>query len=224
MIKLIARKDLRGKVLLEFSDNFSITLSKSDPRCYDYDCGEEHSRSALESLKHDLELLAADRKLADKLARGPKSIGQARSALKQKGFSQTVIDEIIERFVKAGYLDDRRFAQETINYLLQNNPAGRAYLRSVLLKKLVNSDLAEEVISECFAEVDEAALAEQLLRKKWWRLRELTLETARQKAYTQLARKSISYAACKQAFDRLAADETGFLPEDSGVIEAEFET
>jgi regulatory protein len=208
MITLVAKKASRGKVSFEFSNQLTITLAKSDPRCYDYQSGVEYSQTAIESLKHELETLAAERKLSDSLARGPKSIGQARRALAQKGFSSGVVDEIITRFIRAGFLDDRVFARQTVNYLIENNPAGRAYLRSVLLKKLLSSELAEEVVNECFADVDESELAERILRKSWWRLRELPLETARQKAYTQLARKSIGYDPCRTAFDKLTAEES----------------
>ncbi len=214
MVTLIAKKQSRGKITFEFSGQLTITLAKSDPRCYDYQSGAEYSKAAIEALKHDLEILAAERKLSDSLARGPKSVGLARRALKQKGFSAEIIDEIIERFIRAGFLDDRLFASQTVKYLLESNPAGSAFMRSVLVKKLVSSDLAEEIVGECFADVDESDLAEKLLRKSWWRLRELPLETARQKAYTQLARKSIGYDSCRRAFDKLAADESELFAEN----------
>ncbi len=210
MVTLIAKKKSRGRVTFEFSDELTLVLSSSDPRCYDYQCGSEYEKQRIEQLKHELELLTAERKLSDMLARGPKSIGQAQRALMQKGFDSEITKEIVARFIQAGFLDDTRFAQETVRFLLANNPAGKAFIRATLLKKLVSAEIVTEVVNECFADADESALAEQILRKRWWRLRELPLETARQKAYTQLARKSIGYDACRKAFDRLAAEESAF--------------
>lgn len=210
MTKLTAKKETRGKVTFEFSNQLILTLAKSDPRCYDYHCGEEYDERSLRELIHTLELQKAEHKLSDMLARGPKSIGQAKQSLKQKGFNPEIVTEIVSRFIRAGFLDDRRFAQDTIRFLLANNPAGKSFIRATLLKKSVSAEIIDDVVAICFAEVDEVELAERILRKRWWRLRELPLETARQKAYTQLARKAIGYDACRKAFDRLAAEESAF--------------
>ncbi len=151
--------------------------------------------------------------MTNKLSISPRSVGQAKLALKEKGFNSEVIDETIEKFIRVGYLNDRLFAETLVNQTLRERPAGRGFVIAALRKKYIERELAEKVVNERFAAVNEVDLAERLLRKQWWRLKSFDIETARQKGYTHLARRAIGYDSCRAAFDKLAENEPNFSSE-----------
>lgn len=210
---LLEKKKTRGRMTLIFDGAANLEFRAGDPRPGEFSVAEEYSEGSLTELRHKLQLEWADKSLTNKLSISPRSVGQARLALKEKGFNSEVIAETIEKFVRVGYLNDRLFAVTLVNQTLRDRPAGRGFALAVLRKKYIERELAEEVVNECFSEVDEVDLAERLLRKQWWRLRSFDIETARQKGYTHLARRAIGYDSCRAAFDKLAENEPNFSPE-----------
>ncbi|HSG99731.1 MAG TPA: regulatory protein RecX [candidate division Zixibacteria bacterium] len=213
MPQLMEKKKSRGAVTLTFDNNTVVTLRSRDLRHENFQEGAEYDAARIDQLRYEVELERADTYLTAKLSRNLCSIGQARQALKQKGFNAEISREIVARFKRAGFLDDGRFAEGFVRAALANRPAGRAFLQAALQKKLVAPEVAQAVIDAAFAETDEVELAVALLRKRWWRLSQLDLESARQKGYTFLAQRAIGYQASKEAFERLAAEEPSFAEE-----------
>lgn len=213
----------RGKVILSFSadllsddrifsddseaETVRLIFNSADSQVDSFVIGQSYDAEEIHSLAAELELKSADKYLAAKLSRNICSVGQAKLSLRKKDFSDTAINGIIERYLRAGFLDDRRYASEYTRATLNNRPAGRMFLINALREKRIAAELAEEIVDAAFNEVDEVELAVTMLRKRWWRLSEMELESARQKGYTFLARRSISYAAGKAAFDRLLAEQ-----------------
>lgn len=206
-ITLNSRTKSRGKVMLMFSDGVSLVFGTADPRVDSFVEGQSYAATQIHALADELELGRADSYLTAKISRNICTVGQARLSLKKKKFSSDVISQIIERFLRAGFLDDRMYATEYTRLTLKNRPAGRMFLINALRERQISSDLAEEIVDLAFDQVDEVELALLMLRKRWWRLSQMELESARQKGYTFLSRRSISYAAGKAAFDRLLAEK-----------------
>lgn len=206
-IILNSRNKTRGKVTLVFSDGAELIFGSNDPQSDAFVLDQEYDSEYINALADDLELQRADRYLTGKLSRNICSVGQARLSLKKKQFSEKAINGIIERFLRAGFLDDRRFAAEYTHATLTNRPAGRIFLINALREKRIDSELAEEIVDAALSQVDEVDLALTMLRKRWWRLSQMDLESAREKGYTFLSRRSISFAAGKAAFDRLIAEQ-----------------
>lgn len=200
----------RQRVTLKFSANLEITLSQSDGRLARFTEGADYLTEDIKRLIRELALEKAERLMADKLTRYPCSLGQAKKFLYDKGFDIEISEAVVEKFVGHGWLDDQKFGRAVIELTMAQRPAGLRSLIATLVKKLVPQELASEMVADSFADLDETELAVRLLQKRWWRLRELDLDTARQKGYTLLARKSIGYDAGKAAFDRLAAEEPLF--------------
>lgn len=206
-ITLKSLSKTRGKITLLFSDGVALVFGSSDPQAEAFVIERSYDAAYVHALADDLELERADRYLTAKLSRNICSVGQARLSLKKKSFSDKAISGIVERFLRAGFLDDRRFAAEYTRATLNNRPAGRMFLINSLREKRVDAELAEEIVDVALSEVDEVELALTLLRKRWWRLSQMDLESARQKGYTFLSRRSISYASGKAAFERLLAEQ-----------------
>ena len=86
--------------------------------------------------------------------------------LQQRGYTTTLIAEVLSQLAADGYIDDRRVALDWARYRLQARPMGRRRLAWELQRRGLNSELLEEVLRQVYSEFDEAMLAEQAARKR----------------------------------------------------------
>lgn len=110
------------------------------------------------------------------------------------GFPQRESEKVIARLKEVGLLDDRRYAENYANRLIDNNVSKRAALQKMLLKG-VPYDMAKSVLQE--TETDELLQIKNIIEKKY--RAKLTLENGVQKVYAALVRKGFSYDAVKTA-------------------------
>lgn len=110
------------------------------------------------------------------------------------GFPQRESEKVIARLKEVGLLDDRRYAENYANRLIDNNVSKREALQKMLLKG-VPYDMAKSVLQE--TETDELLQIKNIIEKKY--RAKLTLENGVQKVYAALVRKGFSYDAVKTA-------------------------
>jgi regulatory protein len=100
------------------------------------------------------------------LAYRNRTSSELRDRLQRRGYTISIIDEVLRQLESDGYLDDRKVALDWARYRLQAKPLGRRRLAWELQRRGVHSELVEEVLREVYSEVDEVALAEQAARKR----------------------------------------------------------
>lgn len=85
--------------------------------------------------------------------------------LQQRGFAAKIVDTVIARCERFGYIDDCRTAR---SYVLQlkRKCFGRRYIRLALKKKRLMDSAIEEMLVENYPEEDEYGYAGRLLQKK----------------------------------------------------------
>ena len=77
------------------------------------------------------------------------------------------IDTIVARLKDCGYLDDRRFAESFAGSRLENDRLGRARVRQDLMRRRVAAPVAERAVQNLYKDVDEVALIEEHIRRKY---------------------------------------------------------
>jgi regulatory protein len=95
------------------------------------------------------------------------SIGDLREKLRRRAERVADIDEIIQRLKELGYLDDRRFAESFATARLSNERFGRVRVIQDLRQRRVAPALAEKTVGKVYEEVDEQALIEEWIRRKY---------------------------------------------------------
>ena len=84
--------------------------------------------------------------------------------LRRKGFEKELAEQVVAEFVKAGYLDDRRYAQMYVEDEAKLAAKGKFRIRQELLRKGVASSIIDEVMDD--AEFDtEACLREYISQR-----------------------------------------------------------
>ena len=95
-----------------------------------------------------------------------RSICEMRKRLKQKSFTKSEIDQVINKLIKLDYLNDTSFAKIFINEKIKNKKIGPRALRSELFPHKLSSELIEKLIKKAYEKNDINKLISYHLNRK----------------------------------------------------------
>jgi regulatory protein len=95
------------------------------------------------------------------------STGEMREKLRRRAERAADVDEVLARLKEVGYLDDRRYAEGFASARLANEKLGRMRVIQDLRQRRVAPSLAERTVQKVYQDVDEEALIEGLIRRKY---------------------------------------------------------
>jgi regulatory protein len=95
------------------------------------------------------------------------SMGELREKLRRRAERAGDVDDILARLKDHGYLNDRRFAEGFAAARLSNDRFGRMRVLQDLRRHRVAPSLAEQSVKKVYQEVDEVALIEEWIRRKY---------------------------------------------------------
>jgi regulatory protein len=95
------------------------------------------------------------------------SIGELREKLRRRAARMEDVEETIGRLKESGYLNDERFAEGYAAARLSSDRLGRTRVLRDLRGRRVAPGLAEKTVGEVYRDVDEPALIEEWVRKKY---------------------------------------------------------
>lgn len=128
----------------------------------------------------------------------PRSRSELTARLEQKGFSEGIIEEVINRLEEQKYINDEEYGFYQARTLIQRRLLGKEALRAELTRKGLERELIERIIEESYTEDDEDAIAGRALEKKLRSLRDKSLEVARRRASDYLKRKGFSFGIIRR--------------------------
>ena len=95
------------------------------------------------------------------------STGEVREKLRRRAARAGDVDETLARLKDCGYLDDRRFAEGFAAARLSGDGFGRARVVRDLRARRVAPSLAETAAKRAYEGVDESALIDDFIRRKY---------------------------------------------------------
>ncbi len=95
------------------------------------------------------------------------SAGELRDRLTRRAAQTGDVDEVLASLKRSGYLDDRRFAESFAASRLANDRFGKARVIRDLRQRRVAPALAEGTVRQVYEDVDESALIEEWIRRKY---------------------------------------------------------
>jgi regulatory protein len=152
------------------------------------------------------------------LAVRPRSVAETRRRLRHLGYRQALVEQVVERLVEMGYLDDEAFAQAWVESRDRARPRGEGALRRELALKGVDHEtvaaaLEQRLESSPAGEAADLAAALRLLERRRASLeREPDARKRRQKAYALLARNGFDPEVCRDAAARVTTDSPADEP------------
>jgi len=148
------------------------------------------------------EAAAAEAALVRKLRTRSLSIREARAVLRERDLDEACAEEIIERFIEHGYLDDAKLAEQLIHSGVERKGQGRMMLAQSLSKRGIPREVVDAALAELPDDEYERALA--FARQKARPLASVDRDTALRRLSGQLARRgygSVALSAARQALD-----------------------
>ena len=157
--------------------------------------GMEIEKSQLDKIQLDNEKIQATEKAMNHLSATLKTKKQMSDFLAGKGYTQAVIDYVIQKLEGYGYIDDYAYCRA---YVGSVSGKGKAALRAALIKRGAARDAIDAALDEVDEDEDEAlAVARKYLRGK-----DITRETLN-KALRHLISRGYGYDVAKSAISRL---------------------
>jgi regulatory protein len=95
------------------------------------------------------------------------SIGELREKLRRRALRMEDVEDVLSRLKESGYLNDQRFAEGFATARLSNDRFGRTRVLQDLRGRRVAPTLAEKTVNEVYQDVDESALIEEWIRRKY---------------------------------------------------------
>jgi regulatory protein len=147
------------------------------------------------------------------------STGDLREKLRPRAGSVEDVDVVLAKLKEAGYLNDRRFAENYASVRLQNQGLGKMRVLRDLRQRRVTGKLAEQVTEQTYSATNEAELIEEFLRRKY-RGKQLSTFLAEEKnlaaAYRRLRYAGFSAGQSIRVLKRFAQQ-----PEALDVLESD---
>jgi regulatory protein len=153
------------------------------------------------------------------------SIGELRRKLERKAAQAADVEPVLARLKEHGYLDDRKFAESYAEARRGENRFGRNRVLRDLRERRVAPALAERTVEHVYSEVNEEALIEDFLRRKYRTApREGLFQEDKDlaSAYRKLARAGFRAGDIVRVLKRFAKDPDlldGFEPPEEGAEE-----
>ena len=157
--------------------------------------GMEIEKSQLDKIQLDNEKIQATEKAMNHLSATLKTKKQMNDFLAGKGYTQAVIDYVIQKLEGYGYIDDYAYCRA---YVGSVSGKGKAALRAALIRR----GAAREAIDAALDETDENEDEALAVARKYLRGKDITRETLN-KALRHLISRGYGYDVAKSAIFRL---------------------
>ena len=100
------------------------------------------------------------------LAARDHSVAELARKLKRRGFAEDVVGAVMDECLRLGYLDDRRWMDQTIDRLKRKGCGSRRIRVELAQRGMAGAD-AEARLRESFGSGEELAVALATARRKW---------------------------------------------------------
>ena len=126
--------------------------------------------------------------LLDELTGQPRTRAELAGLLAEREIPEEVADEVLDRFVEVGLIDDAAFATAWVESRHRGRGLGKRALAQELRRRGVDDELARDALDELEPEQEEET-ARALVRRKLRSMRSLDREVAMRRLLGMLARK-----------------------------------
>jgi len=95
-----------------------------------------------------------------------RTVGEVLTKMKARGYSERVIDQVLERLKENKYLDDQRYAEIFLENLKAYRSFGFYGIKKKFMEKKVPPEIIEAVLGQGLSVAEETKIAERLLKKE----------------------------------------------------------
>lgn len=175
----------KGQKKIEFENGLELLFYKKEIASFHLEENMEISDSIFDEIYRGILGKRVKKRAMFLLEKMDRSKQQLKDKLKTNDYPQELIEEAVIYVEKFGYLDDKRFAENYIEFR-QNNKS-RTRLKMELIQKGIDKSIIEEAMDMSY-ESNEVDMIKQILTKKRFYEEEMDSDKKR-KLYQSLLRK-----------------------------------
>jgi regulatory protein len=194
---LVVQKQNKERVNIYIDGEFAFGLAMIE--AVKLRKGQVLSDEKIAQLKALDEYEVAHERALNFLSYRPRSAAEVRRNLHEKEYSETVIEQVMERLERAGLVDDAAFARFWVENREMSKPRSERGLRFELRQKGVS----DEAISAALTEVNEEESAYRAALERARRIPRTDKQVFGKRLGDFLARRGFSYDVVREAVDRL---------------------
>lgn len=194
-MRLSVKKGKGDKAHLHVDGEYFMTVDYAyltDLGVYD---GMDADEDSILEMKDKIRKRRAYNNAVDMLSRRDHSVKELTDKLIMKGHGEYA-DYAAEKLLRYGYLDDRRFALNFANELINLKSYGKRRVEQELYRKGVDRDIIKETLDECDFPAEAAA---QLIERKYYKY--LSDKKGVDKTVNALLRLGYSYSEIRDAIN-----------------------
>jgi len=179
--------------------SYAFSLNESQLIQSGVHSGIEIDQQTLASYKQESDIGKLTDRLLNLFSYRQRTEWEVREYLRRKGTTEEIVEQLVARLIKLGYINDSAFAQSWVATRRLGKPISRRKLRSELQAKRVPAEIIEQTLQADQESTDELSVLTSLIAKKQAKYPDQT------KLMQYLARQGFSYGDIKQAL--AAADD-----------------
>lgn len=161
--------------------------------------GQELSPDEIESLQEEDDYEKAKKNALSLIARRPRSISEIERHLRNKGFSELVIEQVANRLQELDLLNDSAFA----DYWVEQRETFRPRSKLALQQELQQKGLSRSVIDAAVDQVDEQSSAMRIAEKQANKWAYLSEEEFKVKLGRFLQRRGFPYDVIETTINKI---------------------
>ncbi len=128
--------------------------------------------------------------------------------LNNKGYPESIISNLVFWLEDNNHINDELFAKMWAQFRLQNKPIGRYRLNQELRLKGIKQDIIQKVIDKTYNEMDELALARNLIKEKVASSEIKNIRIDPKKIYNFLLKRGFSIEISRNIYHELKNKDT----------------
>lgn len=200
---IISHNHGRGKKIHLLLDDEYIITTDEDFWAENYiKDGTDIDEDEWNKLVTKINLKKAVDKCYDLLSRRDHSVKELKTKL-LRTVDENSADAAIEKMLDLGYLDDEKYAQTLVRYLLDNKNMSKNFVKQEMYKRGLSADIINNILEN--TEFDNSANCAELITTKY--RNKLRAEGGKDKVTAALMRKGFSYYDIKHAFEMIEDEE-----------------
>ncbi|MCC8073565.1 MAG: recombination regulator RecX [Clostridiales bacterium] len=198
---LTHQKGRGTKIHLLLDDEYAITTDENFWLDNFIPDGTDIDEKEWQELVVKINYKKALNKCADFLSLREHSVKELKTKL-LRTVDEVSADKAIERYIEAGYLDDKHFCESLVDYLFRVKKFSFLRIRHECHRRGVDDDIIKQVLDDYG--IDDVVTVTGLLKGKYHD--KLEQDNGRDKVIAALQRKGFYYSDIKSAFRRLEED------------------
>jgi regulatory protein len=199
---LVVQKKNKERVNVYIDDEFAFGLAMIE--AIKLRKGQELSAEEIARLKALDEVEVAHEKALNFLSYRPRSADEVRRSLRDKGYADPVIEQVMERLERVGLVNDDDFARYWVDNRDQFKPKSGRGLRYELRQKGITDDAIEAALEG----VDEESSAYRAASQRAKRLPRDSKQVFAKRLGEYLARRGFPYDVVREVTERLWSELT----------------